>query len=380
MAALRTFARVSRSWPMLRLNAACPYYTMFPIDFPLHVLRGADRGDWVLDPFCGRGTTNFAARLRGLSSVGVDSNPVACAIAAVKVASTTPERLSELCRSILRKTSATDVPAGEFWHLCFHKRTLEELCRLREGLMRARRRDDTVALRALVLGILHGPRNRGEPTYLSNQMPRTYATKPEPAVAFWRRRGLRPEYVSVADAVERKARHTFAELPPRVFGEVRQTDSRCLDRMRFRRRFAWTITSPPYLGLRSYKPDQWLRNWFLGGPAEVDYEQPMHITCTDRDKFVRALARVWRGAARHSRDGARLVVRFGSLPSHPVDARALLLDSLDEADAGWRVTTIRSAGQASHGKRQAVQFGGAAELPEDEIDLYARLEDRECST
>ena len=31
---------------------------------------------------------------------------------------------------------------------------------------------------------------------------------------------------------------------------------------------AWVVTSPPYYGLRTYGPDQWLRQWFLGGPAE----------------------------------------------------------------------------------------------------------------
>lgn len=46
------------------LNAVCPYYTMFPLEFPLGVLTRQSRPkQWVLDPFCGRGTTTFAARL-----------------------------------------------------------------------------------------------------------------------------------------------------------------------------------------------------------------------------------------------------------------------------------------------------------------------------
>ncbi|WP_338066098.1 DNA methyltransferase, partial [Hydrogenibacillus schlegelii] len=39
---------------------------MFPLDFPLSHLKEARREDWVLDPFCGRGTTLYAARLLGL--------------------------------------------------------------------------------------------------------------------------------------------------------------------------------------------------------------------------------------------------------------------------------------------------------------------------
>src|SRR5687767_1656889 len=56
------------------LNGICPYYTMYPLDFPLHVLgKRVTSEEWVLDPFCGRGTTNFAARLLGLPTVGLDT-------------------------------------------------------------------------------------------------------------------------------------------------------------------------------------------------------------------------------------------------------------------------------------------------------------------
>ena len=35
----------------------------------------------------------------------------------------------------------------------------------------------------------------------------------------------------------------------------------------------WFVTSPPYYGMRTYFPDQWLRLWFLGGEAHVEYGQ-----------------------------------------------------------------------------------------------------------
>jgi DNA modification methylase len=74
------------------LNGVCPYYTMYPLNFPLRVLETRARpGQWILDPFCGRGTTNFAARVLGLPSIGVDSSAVAVAIAQAKLCQRAPK-------------------------------------------------------------------------------------------------------------------------------------------------------------------------------------------------------------------------------------------------------------------------------------------------
>ena len=73
---------------LLRLNAISPYFTMFPLDFALSSLEGRARpGERVLDPFCGRGTSSFAARVLGLDSLGVDVSPVAVAITQAKLVS-----------------------------------------------------------------------------------------------------------------------------------------------------------------------------------------------------------------------------------------------------------------------------------------------------
>jgi hypothetical protein len=48
--------------PSFALNAICPYFTMFPLEYPLKVLRQHRVAKpVVVDPFCGRGTTLFAA-------------------------------------------------------------------------------------------------------------------------------------------------------------------------------------------------------------------------------------------------------------------------------------------------------------------------------
>lgn len=359
---------------LLRLNSVCPYYTMFPLAFPYRKLRSAETGAWVLDPFCGRGTTTFAARLRGLSSVGIDSNPVAAAIAEAKLADASPAEVVGECGRILTTAPEPTMPSGDFWDWAYHPGTLHELCALRHGLLSSCDSDRRVLLRAVLLGVLHGPRMRSEPSYLSNQMPRTYATKPAAAIRFWRKRQMHPRYVSVLEVVARRAHRSLAVIPHRRQGTIITGDCAAVLR-RFRtRRFSWIITSPPYPGMRSYRPDQWLRDWFLGGDGSVPYGNTGQLGRYTGEAFVAGLSNVWTQVARISHPGAHLVVRFGTLPSIEDRPSALLRRSLTASGAGWRITSVTAAGISPAGRRQANQFGRDLGEAIEEIDLSAVLE------
>jgi hypothetical protein len=211
------------------------------------------------------------------------------------------------------------------------------------------------------------------PTYLSNQMPRTYSTKPAPAVKYWKSHRLEPVYVDVLDAIARRANFTFSEVPPFVRGKVVKDDSRSLANLASRIKVSWVVTSPPYYGMRTYFPDHWLRNWFVGGPSDVCYTDTTQLSHAGDESFIHDLAFVWRSVAKRCLPNAHLICRFGAIPSAEKDPRQLLRASLALADCGWTVTTIKNAGAASHGKRQSNQFSEGRSTPIDEIDLYAVL-------
>lgn len=362
--------------PLMRLNTVCPYYTMFPLDFPLSHLREAPKDAWVLDPFCGRGTTLFASRLLGLNCVGIDSNPTATAIAAAKLSNASAQTVIKLARKILAQRKKPDnVPSGEFWTFCFHPRTLSDLCKLREYLLERCVSPEEITLRTILLGILHGPLQKGRPTYLSNQMPRTYSTKPSAAVRFWKRREFTESpYVDVLDAVERRTKYTLAKIPHPVKGAVYFGDARRADLLLPKHcRFDWIITSPPYFKMQTYKPDQWLRNWFLGDSDSVNYTQNGQLSHR-KDQFVEELSKVWRAVAKRCMPGARLIVRFGCLPSVPMNARDILESSLSLSNFNWEIYDCKDAGSANNGYRQSLQFGNFNRRASREIDIYARLD------
>jgi len=225
---------------------------------------------------------------------------------------------------------------------------------------------------ALMLGILHGPRNVGPPSYLSNQMPRTFSTKPGYSVRYWEKKGLRPCEIDVRDVVSRRAIHVFNSLPRAVDGFVIKADSRQPYDLDMPDGFKWVITSPPYLGMVTYKQDQWLRDWFAGGSWEVDYTNSGQITHISVVDFTSDLSKVWKNVADVCSPRARMVIRLGVLPSFKGNARKILEESIEGAqNAEWRITAIESAGMPSKGMRQAEHFGTSIGRSNQEIDCYA---------
>lgn len=352
------------------LNAICPYYTMYPLSFPLRVLRKYGQpNDWVLDPFCGRGTTNFAARLLGLPSIGVDSSPVAAALASAKLATSTPERIVAAAEKILGNATAPDVPDGEFWRLAYHDETLLAICRLREALLQNCRSHTRILLRAIVLGALHGPRPKRHPSHLSNQSPRTFAPKPRYAVNYWRTHGMTPERIDVLSIIRTRAKRYLSEPLPRAEGMVSRLDSRDPTTFRILPSARLVVTSPPYYGMRTYLPDQWLRLWFLGGAADVEYTQRHdQLSHKGATVFASELRQVWSNVAAHTVRDARLVIRFGGIHDRQEKPMDVLRESL--RGSGWRITTARPARDSDHGKRQVRQFQQNPKKAIREYDVY----------
>lgn len=357
------------------LNGICPYFTMFPLNFPYKVLKQRSRsGEWVLDPFCGRGTTNYASRILGLPSIGIDSSPVAAALSDAKLANTSPDEIVTAAHNILAEIpTANDIPTNEFWEWAYQKDVLEQLSRLRAGLLADCHSPARKALRGIILGGLHGPRGKKHQSYFSNQCQRTYAPKPGYAVKYWMKHSLTPQFVDVISIIRARAERYYSNEPPCVDGQIILGDSR-LDSTFLsvspEVKISWIITSPPYYGMRTYIPDQWLRYWFLGGDPTVSYTNANQLDHSGLDIFVTQLKQVWQNIHRISKFDARLVVRFGSLNDRKVDAKHLLRTSL--ADSGWKVNTVKSAGTALNGHRQAHHFSNMISPPKEEFDLWAR--------
>ena len=365
--------------PRYRLNAICPYYTMFPLEFPMKQLSNVSRDQVVLDVFCGRGTTNFAAQTKGIKSYGVDASPVAVAIAKAKLSSANNESVMSLLDYILQEFEPDDIPEGDFWELGFHEETLYQICTVRTALSVLEETDETVSLTALMLGCLHGPKTtkKNNASYFSNQMPRTFSSKPSYSVRYWRKNRLRPWKIDIRNPLNKKAENTLKEGFPRpaniqniVFGDSRKCDLRkIVDEY-----VDLVITSPPYYGMRTYIQDQWLRNWFLGGTSDIDYFDGYSMDHSSPYEFSKSLAKVWDNIYNVASDDIKMVIRFGSISSRKADPHSIINDSLEKSAGSWRIYYRREVGSSEMGYRQANTMGRRAEsIALEEYDYFIRL-------
>ena len=330
-------------------------------------------GDVVLDPFSGRGTTNYAARLLGLRSIGIDSSPVAAALTEAKLANTTPEAISFTADRILQCARYDrEIPGGEFWGLAFDREVLQKLCALRDALLTNCNSDSKKALRAIILGALHGPIGKNGLSYFSNQCTRTYAPKPRYAVRYWRARGIKAPAVNVQAIIDRRAERYYRDQPY-AEGMSLCCDSRDHETYRnlYQANVKWIVTSPPFYGMRNYIPDQWLRNWFVGGPSEVEYRRVGQLEHSSPAAFADQLKFVWNNVAKVSSGDARLIVRYGGINDRKADSIDILKASF--TGSAWRVLTIKSAGSADEGKRQAEHFSRTFVAAQPEYDVWACL-------
>ncbi len=207
----------------------------------------------------------------GRAAVAIDVSPVAYCISHAKTnppsAQAARSRISKLETSFdARLWEGKRKALPEFFQVAYHRRTLQQLLYVRESLAWARSDVDCM-LAAIVLGALHGESERS-PSFLSNQMPHTIATKPDYSVRFWEKHGFTAPERDVFDLLRDKVTFRYATGVPEgratVFcGDMRTLPDRMLPEFG---PVKCVVTSPPYLDITNFEEDQWLRNWFLGGP------------------------------------------------------------------------------------------------------------------
>lgn len=343
------------------LHSICPYFAMFPESFVQRQLLAYSRpGDKVLDPFCGRGTTILEGLLNDRITLGSDINPVAACIAGAK-ANLPPlreilSRIDELESEFLNSSALTP-PDQEFFSLCYHELTLQQVVFLRQTLAWQKDRVDRL-IAAMILWRSSRRVPQAIELCLSNRMPRTISTKPEYSIRWWRARDLHPPKRDAFAIAKKMALFRYAGEIPKRKGHVVLGDSRRASQLfpKHKGTVSLVVTSPPYLDTTDYAEDQWLRLWFLGGadrPQARLYKDDRH---TRPDLYWKFLTEVWSGVSSLLNTEAYIVVRIGGTMLEKDDLLAGVALSLRNGLLGRSVRRLHNGETSIILRRQTNSF------------------------
>ena len=406
----------------------CSYLASFPASLAhAFIARYSRRGDVVLDPFSGRGTTPLQACAEGRIGAGSDLNPLAHLLTGAKVDPPRPAELTarltylrvswasegarwtELAAEAIRTAGPGGVavpPAGgrgmaqplpEAVAVGFHPSTLGQLLLVRTRLDPGASRADRFIAGALT-GILQGKSE----SYLSDLMPNAFSMPPGYVLEFARRTGYEPARRDVFGALDRKLRRLFRQPPPPVrglalLGDARTAGARFRDALDGRSlppRARLALTSPPYLRVVRYGASNWLRLWLLGidaasvdrslddahlVPAYLDFLREvladLRIVLADDAVVALVIGDVEADRGRRLRNGVGLAEQVWEAAARP-EGYHLAGIVLDEIAAHRKMTRIwgDEAGRATPRDRILVlaptesgrrRAGAAARLPVD---------------
>lgn len=235
------------------VEAIHPYPAKFIGDIPRALMESLPlpKNTAVFDPFAGSGTTLLEAQRRGVLSVGVDLNPIACLIARVKTAPL-PTALNETAQricNVARKNKAPhrwDIPNVDHWFKEDVQQAVAALLHEINDMPLGHMHD---ALRLALSSIL---------VRVSNQDSDTRYAAVEKGVT---KADVFENFVTAADKLHNALHARDWGLPT---ARVIEANTLTLDPETLRERVGLVITSPPYPNAYEYWLYHKYRMWWLG--------------------------------------------------------------------------------------------------------------------
>lgn len=232
------------------------------------IQRLTNPGDVVCDPFLGRGTTAVQASLLGRQAWGSDVNPLASMLCLPRLH---PPTVDDVAERLAEIDLSWDGDIDDRMLAFFHRRTLREICALREYLLA---RASTGALDEVDAWIRMVAANRltGHSVGFFSRytLPPNQAASIEAQQRINLKIGKRSEYRQIIPRILTKTASLLSDGVTPCCGSSIHVASADDLHWAAPSSVSLVFCSPPFLDVVDYQSDNWLRNWFCGvGEASV---------------------------------------------------------------------------------------------------------------
>lgn len=225
--------------------------------------RYATPGQWIYDPFMGRGTTLIEAKLRGYNVIGNDVNPLSTILSAPRLCQQNIEDIATRIENI--KLPEVDIEDEELL-VFFEARTLGELYGWRQ-YFKERHADGTFDeidawIQMVACNRLTGHSKGFFSVYT---LPPNQATTLNAQRKINTKRKQSPEYRDTKALILRKSKSLLRNELPKGYNATTSTllcrSADATPEIKDQS-VQLIVTSPPFLDIVNYVGDNWLRNWF----------------------------------------------------------------------------------------------------------------------
>ena len=249
----------------------CSYMAMFPPELPHYFIsKFTIKGDTVLDPFSGRGTTPVQAISQSRLGIGNDLNDLAYLLTKGKIANPSLdaviERLEELKSNFNRNDWLRMKGIPRKIRMIYHPETQRHLMYLRQKINW--KNNDVDAFLAMVLmGSMHGSSSG----FLSVSMPNTFSMGWNYIKKYIKENKLKRPERDAFEVLRRRCERFLKDGGLPGEGKAIHGDVRDIDKKLKHNSVKMVFSSPPYLKVIKYGLYNWIRLWWiLGDHKEVD--------------------------------------------------------------------------------------------------------------